>query len=217
MKVGTDGVLLGAWMPIRVADRRLLDIGTGTGLIALMAAQRSPKSRITAIELDEAAAEQAQENVAHSPWGERIEVHNTPLQAYHAEEPFDLIFSNPPYFEDALPALDQQRTYARHTTTLPFKELLQGALRLLAPEGRFALILPTEQADRFVRLAALDLWLERRCDVATTPSRPPRRSLLLFSKVKPERVERERLVIQHSPEAYTEEYIRLLKEFYLKF
>ncbi len=217
MKVGTDGVLLGAWMPLRATDRRLLDIGTGTGLIALMAAQRSPQSRITAIELDEAAAAQAQENVARSPWSERIEVYNTPLQAYHAEEPFDLIFSNPPYFEDALPALDPQRTNARHTTTLPFKELLQGVLRLLAPEGRFVMILPTEQADRFVRLAALDLWLAQRCDVATTPARAPRRSLLLFSKVRPERVERERLVIQHSPENYTEEYIRLLKEFYLKF
>jgi tRNA1Val (adenine37-N6)-methyltransferase len=216
MKVGTDGVLLGAWMPIREVDRRLLDIGTGTGLIALMAAQRSPQSRIVALDLLEECVAQARENADNSPWGDRIETRQGDVLGFESE-PFDLIFSNPPYFESSLHSPDAARNVARHTDTLSLKGLLEAVLRLLSPGGRFAVILPVEQADRLVRLAALDLWLERRCDVQTTPTSSPRRSMLLFSREEPRQRREERLLIQHSPENYSEEYRALVADFYLKF
>jgi tRNA1Val (adenine37-N6)-methyltransferase len=132
-------------------------------------------------------------------------------------EPFDLIFSNPPYFESSLHSPDAARNVARHTDTLSLKGLLEAVLRLLSPGGRFAVILPVEQADRLVRLASLDLWLERRCDVQTTPTSSPRRSMLLFSREEPRQRREERLLIQHSPENYSEEYRALVADFYLKF
>lgn len=216
MKVGTDGVLLGAWMPIRKEDRRLLDIGTGTGLIALMAAQRAPEAEITALDLLEECTRQARENADRSPWGKRIHTRQGAVQHFEAA-PFDLIFSNPPFFEESLHSPDPSRTLARHTDTLPFAALLSAVMRLLAPHGRFALILPTAEADRFCRLASLELWLERRCDVATTPKRGARRSLLLFSREEPKELLREELVIQEAPEHYTEAYRCLMSDFYLKF
>ena len=135
MKVGTDGVLLGAWVPVRDTDRRVLDIGTGTGLIALMLAQRTAGARITALDVDPACAEQARENADASPWGGRIETVCAPVQAFGAE-PFDLIVSNPPFYDNSLPSPDAARTTARHTASLPFAELLDAVGRLLAPEGR---------------------------------------------------------------------------------
>ncbi|MEE0972800.1 MAG: methyltransferase, partial [Paludibacteraceae bacterium] len=140
MKVGTDGVLLGVLADVSKATR-ILDIGTGTGLIALMLAQRQKDAHVDAIEIDEQAAQQAQENIAQSPFC-YIHVHTTALQAYNSTQPYDLIVSNPPYFVDSLKAPNAARNLARHTDSLSFADLLQGAERLLHNDGCFWVILP---------------------------------------------------------------------------
>lgn len=147
MKVGTDGVLLGAWAGVRPADRRILDVGTGTGLIALMMAQRAPEALITGVDVEEVS--QARENAAASPWGGRVAFVQCPVQEFAPDERFDLIVSNPPFFVDSLTCPDEGRTTARHAVRLPFDQLRDAVVRLLAAEGRFAVILPTDEARRF--------------------------------------------------------------------
>lgn len=149
MKVGTDGVLLGAWVALGAADRLLLDVGTGTGVIALMLAQRSPAAGVTALDIDAACAEQARANADRSPWGGRVTTCCAPVQEYRPEEPFDLVVSNPPYYDRSLLPPDAGRTTARHTVALTHGELIAAACRLLAPEGRLAVILPAVEAQRF--------------------------------------------------------------------
>ena len=146
MKVGTDGVLLGAWVALGAADRLLLDVGTGTGVIALMLAQRSPAAGVTALDIDAACAEQARANADRSPWGGRVTTCCAPVQEYRPEEPFDLVVSNPPYYDRSLLPPDAGRTTARHTVALTHGELIAAACRLLAPEGRLAVILPAGAA-----------------------------------------------------------------------
>ncbi len=218
MKVGTDGVLLGAWTPIRGEDSRLLDIGAGTGLIALMLAQRAPQARIVGLDVDAASVEQARENVARSPWEDRISIQMGAVQEFQAEEPFDLIVSNPPYFDQSLHSPDAGRTCARHTDSLPFEALLEAVDRLLAPEGRFAVVLPVQEGAHFRMLATRTFSLERQLAVRTTPRRGVRRVLMLFSRrgasVPPEVGE---LIIQTAPETFTPEYRALTADFYLKF
>lgn len=218
MKVGTDGVLIGAWC--RLPDEgRILDIGTGTGLIALMAAQRSPHALVTAIDMDAACVAQARGNVAASPWGGRIEVVGKPLQEFFPQERFDAIVSNPPYFEESLLPPDERRTAARHTCSLPFPDLARAAVRLLAGGGRFSLILPAGGAERFLSAARGLLYLTRRCDVWTTPSSGVRRVMMEFvpqpAGVLPQTG---RLVIEEGGEMrYSAEYRALTRDFYLKF
>ena len=143
MKVGTDGVLLGVLADVTAATH-LLDIGTGTGLVALMLAQRNPSMSIDAIEIDSKAAKQAAENVAQSPWPQ-IRVHCAALQTYTANQPYNLIVSNPPYFVNSLKAPKAARTTARHTDSLSFNELVEGVDRLLSPAGHWV----QEWPDRF--------------------------------------------------------------------
>ena len=152
MKVGTDGVLLGAWAAVRPQDRRMLDIGTGTGLIALMLAQRAPEAHVTGVDIDDVG--QARENAAASPWSGRVAFAQCPVQEFETPEPFDLIVSNPPFFVDSLTCPDRGRTAARHAVHLPFGDLRDAVLRLLAPGGRFAVILPTAEAERFLAVCA---------------------------------------------------------------
>lgn len=218
MKVGTDGVLLGAWAGVRPQDVRMLDVGTGTGLIALMLAQRAPGAQVTGVDIDDVS--QACENAAASPWGGRVVFRQCPVQEFETPEPFDLIVSNPPFFVDSLTCPDEGRTTARHAVHLPFDELRDAVLRLLAPGGRFAVVLPTTEADRFLRVCEGRLGLLRRTDVRTTPRHPAKRALMEFSRAgetaaAPELSE---LVIgtgQH--ECYTPEYRALTRDFYLKF
>lgn len=217
MKVGTDGVLLGAWTPVRDADRRLLDVGTGTGVIALMLAQRSASARITALDIDSACVAQARENADASPWGGRIETRCSPVQLFDAE-PFDLIVSNPPFYDCSLPSPDAARTTARHTASLSFAELLDAVDRLLAPDGRFAVILPADEAQRFRMLAARRLWLAARTDVRTTPRAGVKRSLMLFARrMEGGSPETGVLTVQTAPGCFTPEYRALTADFYLKF
>ncbi len=219
MKVGTDGTLLGAWASLPDGKRRILDIGTGTGLIAIMAAQRSVQAQITAIDIDPDCVEQARENILASPWPERIKVEGCALQDFHCDTPFDVIISNPPYFIDSLLSPDAARTTARHTSSLPFEDLVAGVLRLLSADGAFSLILPPTEFLRFCSAARGRLFVARQCEVWTTPESGVKRIMAEFS-TKPliAPTTTERLIIEEQgPMGYSEEYKALTRDFYLKF
>lgn len=225
MKVGTDGVLLGAWYGMPSADdAAALDIGTGTGLIALMTAQRGEAAglRVDAVEIEAASYAQATENVATSPWASRVRVHNMSIQDYArcTTEKYALIVSNPPYFTQALKCPDPARTTARHTTELSYSELAACAAELLADEGRFAVILPHEQAQEFIDITQdHGLTLTRRTDVLPAPTSQPKRALMEFAHngyACPASVDT--LVIENGARhEYSYEYRALTKDFYLKF
>ena len=215
MKVGTDGVLLGAWTDLS-HSRRILDIGTGTGLIALMLAQRCMDARITAIDLDSAAVEQAQENIQASPWKDRIEALQQDICTYHPNGTFDTIVSNPPYFIDSLKCPDGQRSTARHTDTLDADRLIGKVSELLSPDGSFSIILPAEQTEDLIRVAGeKGLHPSRQTWVITRPGLSPKRILMEFRKT-PVTLQPDELVIELERHVYSEEYIALTKEFYLK-
>ena len=215
MKVGTDGVLLGAWTDLS-QSHHILDIGTGTGLIALMMAQRSPEAQITAIDLDAEAVSQAQENIQHSPWKDRVEAVLQDVCTYSSDEKFDTIVSNPPYFIDSLKCPDNQRNTARHTDTLDAQRLLEKVAELLTPEGRFSIILPADQTDDLFRIAeAQGLHPTRWTQVITRPGLPPKRSLIEFQK-KVQPIQTNVLVIELERHVYSKEYIELTREYYLK-
>ena len=217
MKVGTDGVLLGAWVDIEAEDRRLLDIGTGTGVIALMLAQRASEATIWGVDIE--SVEEARRNGERSPWGERLHFEQSPVQEFEAE-PFDLILSNPPFFVESLRCPDRGRTMARHAVALPFEALRDAVARLLKPEGRFALVLPTDEAARFVQIAHGVLRPIRRTRVRTTPRHPAKRCLMEFVHEASERVaepDSELMIGTGEHETFTEEYRTLTRDFYLKF
>ena len=215
MKVGTDGVLLGAWTDLS-HSRRILDIGTGTGLIALMLAQRCMDARITAIDLDSAAVEQAQENIQASPWKDRIEALQQDICTYHPNGTFDTIVSNPPYFIDSLKCPDGQRSTARHTDTLDADRLIGKVSELLTSDGRFSIILPAEQTEDLIRVASENgLHPSRQTWVITRPGLSPKRILMEFRKT-PVTLQPDELVIELERHVYSEEYIALTQEFYLK-
>ena len=216
MKVGTDGILLGAWAPVEQA-RRVLDIGTGSGLIALMLAQRSA-ARITAVDVDAECATQAAENFAASPWADRLDAVSVAVQRYDPVEKFDLIVSNPPYYVDSLLSPDEGRNTARHAAGLPFGELAAAVVRLLAPGGRFALVLPPVEMQRFRSAALGRLYPVRWTEVYSTPRRGVRRILAEFCTTPVPAPEPARLIIElGGPDSYTEDYRRLTGDFYLKF
>lgn len=214
MKVGTDGVLLGAWAPVEKAEN-ILDVGTGTGLIALQLAQRSPQARIAAIEIDLAAAEQAAENVSRSPWDDRVEVICQDFRDYCPESRFDLLVSNPPYFVDALKCPDGQRCMARHTGGLNYDLLFSRSSSLLKEQGRVSIIIPAEVEKKVVDTAwDHRLFLSHRLQVFTKPGKPCRRVLLTFGfEMKP--CKEERLCIEAAHGGYSDEYRALTKDFYL--
>ena len=215
MKVGTDGVLLGAWADCEGA-KRILDIGTGTGVIALMLAQRNSQAAIHAVEIDETATNRARANFDMSPWTERLTVENCAVQEFEPSEKFDLVISNPPYFVDSLQCPDGKRTTARHTQDLTFEELDKAVCRLLAESGRFALILPTVEFDKY--LAITRLHLVRRCDMHPTTGAAVKRVMAELSKHASAEITRESITIEKEQRGdYTDEYRALTKDFYLKF
>lgn len=204
MKVGTDGTLLGAWAE---GGRRILDVGTGTGLIALMMAQRFPESAVTAIDIDEGAVSQALKNVAASPFAARISVEKYEMQAHRGQ--YDAIVCNPPFFEDALLCPDDQRRVARHAVTLSFAELMASAWQLLSDDGVLSVVIPFDYRERMESEAILKGFFKcREWAVRTTPTKPPRRYLLAFRKHNAG-LERQELVIG------SDAYIELTKDFYL--
>ncbi|MCA9963417.1 MAG: methyltransferase [Anaerolineales bacterium] len=217
-KVGTDGVLLGAWADV-AGRQRALDIGTGTGLLALMLAQRNPALRVDAVELEADAAAQAAENGAASPWGERVRVWQTAVQDFHPTTRYDLIVSNPPFFaaDQHLAAPDLARRQARQTATLSFADLLDSVVRLLGENGRFCLILPVAAGREFVQLAGeRGLWCGRETAVFPTPSKPAHRLLLELGWEKHEPVY-DRLTIEtEQHHVYTRAFGGLTANFYVK-
>ena len=214
MKVSTDGILLGAWAYLKGANT-LLDIGTGTGLLALMCKQRQPALSITAVEIDEAAYKQAQQNIASSPWP-NITVKHTTIQAFKQAAPFDVVISNPPYFNRSLKGLSDARNTARHTDGLSFDELIHAYMRLSHEHSCFNVILPTTEAGLFIELATQNgLYLNAHCQVKTIPSKAFSRSLMRFSLINtlPELTS---LCIKDEKNRYSDDYIALCKAFYLK-
>ena len=215
MKVGTDGVLLGAWAN---GGDDILDIGSGTGLIAIMMAQRFESARIDAVEIDPDAAEQARQNADASPFAERVSIIHTPIQSYSADKVYDSVVSNPPFFVDALPAPDARRATARHSTSLPYSDLFKAVKGLLSKNGEFSAIIPAECLPAFTGEAYLaGLSLTRRCAVRTTPRKEPKRYLVAFGHGDvPHKTEIAEECIQYTDGRRTEWYTRLTADFYIK-
>lgn len=216
MKVGTDGVLLGAWVPVEQA-RRVLDVGTGTGLIALQVAQRNARASVTAVEIDENAVLQAVENVKASVWKNRIEVICTDFRDYCPDGFFDLIVSNPPYFVDALACPDGRRNQARHAGGLNYVSFFSRSAEILSGDGKVSVIVPSEVAGLAEDAAWMHgLYPEHRTRVCTKKGKSPRRILMTFGrKLCPLR--EDTLCISGPDGSYTREYMDLTREFYLKF
>ena len=217
MKVGTDGTLLGAWAELAKADGRVLDIGTGTGLMALMMAQRYPKARVTAIDIDEMAVSQARENVARSPFADRIEVCQADVNAFESTEMFDSIVCNPPFFNHALVCPDNQRTQARHTTSLSYQQLMSAAWRLLNEEGLFSVIITNDffrQLESEAHLAGF--FLTRVFGVRTIEGKPIKRYLIELRKNPHTEMIKKEVLIDDSPNVRSEWYRELTKDFYIK-
>lgn len=230
MKVNTDGVLLGAAMTILPTDRRLLDVGTGTGTIALMAAQRvqgdipdqvRDEVMIDAIDIDEPSATEAAANFSNSPWQAMLHAHNMSLDRFaadveRAEVKYDLIFSNPPYFEDSMPAPDERKSTARHTSEgLSYRDIFEFAKDRLKEEGRVSLVLPSDQEAavcRYARMCSLHLF--RILRIRTVPRKAPSRVILEFSRLRKATPEDTVMTIQNEGQ-YTQEYLSLTKDFYL--
>lgn len=218
MKVGTDAVLLGCWCPIGAA-RKILDIGTGSGVIALIAAQRSPEAHIDAIDIDAEAVKQSQDNFRLSPWAERLTGRHISLQEWSAEQSatYDLIISNPPYFVDSLKNPDPGRQTARHTDTLSYEVLIASAARLLQPQGVLALILPAEAETQVIALARAEgLSPTRLTRVHSKPGKPAKRILIALRKGASETMPTaETLYIESAHSPRSEEYAELTRDFYL--
>jgi len=217
MKVGTDGVLLGAWAPVARVNR-ILDIGTGSGLLALMLAQRTEDAvTIDAVEIDAAAAEQARENAAASPWHKRVQVHAADIQSWVAQQTgrYELIVSNPPYFAPGVECATPQRDLARSTASLEHSALLACAASSITEEGFFCVVLPENVGMAFIQQALEMGWhLRLRTDIADNDARLPHRVLLAFSPRDGEYFG-DRMVIRGPDQHYSEAYTALTRPFYL--
>lgn len=213
MKVGTDGVLLGAWAGVEKAER-ILDIGAGTGLVSLMLAQRS-RAKVFAVELDEPAFVQMRENVESSPWKERVEAIHSDIKQYAPGMTFDVIVSNPPYFRDSLVSPDGQRTLARHSGSLTYYDLPEVVFPLLSAAGEFSVIIPFEASGELMERAKnFGMYPSRQLNVITSPGKVPKRSLIAFT-FREEACEVQELLIEKERHLYSDEYIALTKDFYL--
>jgi tRNA1Val (adenine37-N6)-methyltransferase len=215
MKVGTDAVLLGAWVDVSGAQK-ILDVGTGSGVIALMLAQRSSDdAHIDAIEIGSQDADQAKENVAHSPWPEKISVFHKALQEFEPGCSYDLIVSNPPFFNKSLLPPSERRARTRHTMSLSTEELLDHSLKMLNPTGKLALVLPYLEGNDLISLASMRGWhLIRQLAFFTRREKPQERWLFELGLVETTRVA-EKLVLYDEAPSKSKFYIRLTRDFYL--
>lgn len=220
MKIGTDGVLLGAWVDI-TQKKNIIDIGTGTGVIALMIAQRSNDSHIVAVEIDNDAANQATENFKNSDWADRLTLYHGSIQSYaeQSEQSFDLIVSNPPFFTGGTLSNSQDKASVRHTVKLPHGELLKSVRKLLSSDGRFAVILPDMEGYRFIEMArTYNMHVHRLAKVYPDANKKVERLMIEFGKSSPNTIIEEDIYIREPlSEAFTKEYRALTSEFYLKF
>lgn len=218
MRVGTDGVLLGAWADVSGATEAL-DIGTGTGIIAIMLAQRNSVLRIDAVELDKDSADEARMNASNSPWKERITVYHLSFMQYlqDTDKSFDLIVSNPPYFNRSLKPSDRRREIARHSESLPYDQLLWGIADLLKSNGCFCGVFPYVEGSVFIaQAAARGLYCTQRVNVYSKPGNSPLRVLIRLEKRRLPMVETD-MAIHSADGSYTKEYRSLTADFYLKF
>ncbi len=221
MKVGTDGVILGSW--VRCLGReRILDVGTGTGLIALMVAQRCESAQIDAVEIEQSAAIEANSNFEKSPYGDRIKCYNVDFQRFskaECQKKYDFIVSNPPYFNGSYKSVDAQRTAARHSELLPSEDLIDGVVRVLDPNGGvFAAIFPYSNAAVFIAKAATrGLFCTRLLKIFPKPGREAKRMAAEFSLRRDCQIKEEELMILDSFDHYTDAYKELTKEFYIRF
>lgn len=220
MKVGTDGVLLGAWTPIGCPQttRKVLDIGTGSGLIALMIAQRSPDTYIVGIDIDADAVQQSRYNFASSPWSNRLEARHISLQKMaQTTERFNLIVSNPPYFQNSLKAPDPQRSLARHTDTLDYNQLFHCANQLLCPQGSLSLILPAAEEHTILQLSEqFALYPHQICRIRGRAYKSFKRIMLNFRHDKPPKTIQEQiLTLETGNNQRTDAYQALAHDFYL--
>lgn len=217
MKVGTDGILLGAWAPV-AGVKRILDIGSGSGLLALMLAQRTEASvTIDAVELDMSAAQQASENMAESPWASRVRVECADILVWATEQTarYDLIVSNPPYYEPGVECATPEREQARYTGSLDHQALLVSVANLISEEGFFCVVLPESTGNAFIKKAQGIGWhLRLRTDIADTEGRLPHRVLLALSPKEGECFS-DRMVIRGPDQRYSEDYTALTQPFYL--
>jgi len=212
MKVGTDGVLLGSWVNCQSA-KKILDIGTGTGLISLMLAQRNNECNITAVEIDKETSEEANININNSKWRDRISIINISINNFITSDKFDFIVSNPPYFPANFSK--NKRAIARHTNLLSFQDLIRTTVKLLSSKGIFAVILPKIAEAIFCKTAnANKLFLIRICQVKGQKNSDIKRVLLEFSFEKSS-LDSDSLVIEESRHIYTNKYIDLCQDFYL--
>ncbi len=228
MKIGTDAVLLGAWTPVKHNPDSVLDIGAGTGILALMLAQRSNAEQIDALEIDELAYEQCVDNFENSPWGDRLFCYHAALDEFIEEqeddlddtEPiqqYDLIISNPPFYTEDYKTKSEQRDLARFEDALPFEELIKAAGLLLSENGIFSVIIPYKEEEKFINLSkGFNLFPMKITRIRGTNTSGIKRSLLAFSRNELPDFSQEELTIEISRHVYTPEYLSLVQDFYLK-
>lgn len=221
MKVGTDGVLIGAWCSMPHGEvRRVLDVGTGTGLLALMVAQRFPSVVIDAIDVDEGAVSDATDNVIASPFSDRVRVMQADFCCFDSDGEYDAIVCNPPYFVNSLLCPDKARSVARHTSSLSFTDLVCHSARVLKSGGYLNVILPSQEKSHFIDiLASFGFAPVRITDVCPTPGAAPKRVMICAEKLAEEAgvaVVSDNLTIELSRHSYSEEYVALTRQFYLK-
>jgi tRNA1Val (adenine37-N6)-methyltransferase len=219
MKIGTDGVLLGAWTPVENNPFNILDIGTGTGIIALMMAQRSGAQQIDALEIDEDAYEQATDNFENSPWNDRLFCFHAGLDEFveEPEDEYDLIVSNPPFYSEDYKSNDDQRDLARFQDAMPFEQLVEAAALLLSESGILSVIIPFKEEDNFLALAReCELYPIKITRVKGSSITETKRSLLAFTRDENTNFPIDELIIETARHVYTPDYIALTKDFYLK-
>ncbi len=218
MKVGTDGVLLGAWATTKHNPNSILDIGAGTGLIALMLAQRSHAETIDALEIDDKAYEQCVSNFESSPWGDRLFCYHASLIEFieEIEDSYDLIVSNPPFYSEDYKSDSLERDMARFNDAMPFEHLVVAAAKFLSEDGKFVVIVPRKEEEHFINIASqVNIFTNKILHVQGAKETPVIRSLIEFSFTKTP-IEESNLTIEISRHNYTEEYKDLTKDFYLK-
>ena len=219
MKIGTDAVLLGAWCPIDNNPKSILDVGAGTGILALMLAQRTNADQIDALEIDEEAYEQCVENFENSPWADKLFCYHAALDEFvdDPEDEYDLIISNPPFYSEDFKTSDEQRDLARFQDAMPFDDLIEAADLLLSENGTFAVVIPYKEEDRFIELCAeYELYPVKATRVKGSYKTPIVRSLLAFKRYELSVLTADELVIEINRHEYTDDYINLTQDFYLK-